>query len=351
MKRISSTYLILLVSFSLFTIMGCEKPEPIESAMKVSVDRSYYKTGENSLCLEYSLNFKVKNIWCFWYQGEKLLHKEQIQEFTFSDGINAHEISLDSLGVSLPASVYAKLEITTIGDEKLLFPTREIHIGYLDGSPFNQPNLMAYWPLEKNVDDYTYNGHHLESQGWYDFLEIPQTQKSGTYFDGTNFLFTNHKKTLNPRELSISAYIYIDELNDKDGGDLYTIVSKREFEGWGTSFDLRLAKRSKDGFEISVSWRFNETNGWLETNRRFPFKKAIHIVYVHNEDVVELWANGELISQIPSPGLLKNTNNLPICVGTRPGIRHSYKGIISDLAIWGSSLNKTMIQNIYNQYR
>jgi hypothetical protein len=178
---------------------------------------------------------------------------------------------------------------------------------------------------------------------------MPNTVIKSTYFSNNAYLTRPHNNRLNPSALSISAYLYLDDINDP--ANIYNLVSKRDYTGWGSSFEFKVSKRSVEGYKVSVSWLINGTKREFESALNFPFKQAAHIVYVHDENTVQIWVNGEKTDEIVSPGLLSNENNLPLCLGTRPGVRHSFTGYLRDVGIWGRALNSQEIKDIAALYR
>jgi hypothetical protein len=241
------------------------------------------------------------------------------------------------------------MEVTTLGGEIIRDTSEPLNIGFLDNTPMgNAPNLLAFWPLTDDYEDYTLNQNHLSTVGSLILTNMPNTVIKSTYFSNNAYLTRPQNNQLNPRALSISAYLYLDDVNDPE--DLYTLVSKRDYTGWGSSFDFKVSKRAADGYKVSLSWTFNGTNSYYESAANIPFKKAAHILYVHDENTVQIWVNGEKTDEIASPGLLSNENNLPLCLGTRPGLRHSFTGYLRDVGIWGRALNDEEIKNIATLY-
>jgi hypothetical protein len=207
---------------------------------------------------------------------------------------------------------------------------------------------MAFWPLTDDFEDYTLNQNHMTPIGAPIHQIIPNTGFKGTYFSNDAYLKAPHKSSLNPSRVSISALLYLDDLNDP--ADLHTLVSKREYGGWGNSFDFKVSKRDPSGFKISVSWSYKGADKYLESNQNFPFKQRAHILYVHDENTIQIWVNGEKTDEIASPGLLGTENNLPLCIGTRPGVRHSLRGYLRDVGIWNRALSESEIKNIAALY-
>jgi hypothetical protein len=209
--------------------------------------------------------------------------------------------------------------------------------------------LLAFWPLTDDYEDYTLNQNHLNAVGSLIHTSMPNTVIKSTYFSNNAYLTRPHNNQLNPRALSISAYLYLDDINDP--ANIYNLVSKRDYTGWGSSFEFKVSKRTAEGYKVSLSWSIDGTKTEFESAANLPFKKAAHVVYVHDANVVQIWVNGEKTDEIASPGLISNDNTLPLCVGTRPGVRHSFSGYLRDVGIWGRALNSQEIEDIAALYR
>jgi hypothetical protein len=268
----------------------------------------------------------------------------------FSNGVDSFITPFNDLNITLPAKLRCVMEVTTLGGEIIRDTSEPLNIGFLDNTPMgNAPNLLAFWPLTDDFEDYTLNQNHMIAVGSLNRTNMPNTVIKSTYFSNNAFLTRPHNNRLNPSALSISAYLYLDDINDP--ANLYNLVSKRDYTGWGSSFELKVSKRSVEGYKVSVSWLINGTKREFESDVNFPFKQAAHIVYVHDENTVQIWVNGEKTDEIVSPGLLSNENNLPLCLGTRPGVRHSFTGYLRDVGIWGRALNSQEIKDIAALYR
>lgn len=334
---------------ALYLLVSCERPEPIPSALRVYVDHIRYAQNEENLYTLFHLNFKTSDFTFTWLNGNDVCYKATYSNISF-DGMDSFRTSLMDLNISLPARLRCIIEVTTLGGAVIRDTSLPINIGFLDNTPFGDaPGLLAFWPLSMDFEDYTLNQNHMIPVGAPTHNIMPGTASTSTYFSNDAFLFTPHKNRLNPRKISISALLYLNDLNDP--ADLHTLVSKREYGGWGTSFDLKVAKRAANGFKVSVSWSFNGTDRYLESTENLPFKQATHIIYVHDEKKIQIWINGEMKDEEVSPGLLDNDNNLPVCIGSRPGLRHSLKGYLRDIGIWDRALSELEIKKIYALYR
>lgn len=322
--------------------MGCERSEPIPSAMRASIDRIIYSPTEEKFSTVYQVNFRWTSIDFTFFNGNQVCYQTKVSGGPFGSQ-ETLTTTLQEMQLMLPAKLKCIMEVTTTGGDVIRDTSEHLNIGFLENTPMgNAANLLAFWPLAEDFEDYTLNQHHLKPTGSLLFGPIPNTLLRGTYFSNNAYLSRPHSAGLNPRALSISAYLYLDDLQDP--ADLHTLVSKRDFTGWGSSFDFKVSKRAADGFKVSVSWSIKGVNGYYESAANIPFKKASHIVYVHDENVVQIWVNGIKTDEIPSPGLLSNDNNLPLCVGTRPGVRHSLTGYLRDVGIWARALNEQEIQ-------
>jgi hypothetical protein len=316
--------------------------------MRVSVDQIQYSPNDGSIKTLYRINFKSNSTRFIFLKGDQLCYQTTATS-AFSNSVESFITPFNDLNITLPAKLRCVMEVTTLGGEIIRDTSEPLNIGFLDNTPMgNAPNLLAFWPLTDDYEDYTLNQNHLSAVGSLILTNMPNTVIKSTYFSNNAYLTKPHKNQLNPRALSISAYLYLDDIVDP--ADLHTLVSKRDFTGWGSSFDFKVSKRAPDGYKVSVSWSINGTNGYYESAVNIPFKKAAHIVYVHDENTVQIWVNGEKTDEIASPGLLSNENNLPLCIGTRPGVRHSLTGYLRDVGIWGRALSSQEIKDIAALY-
>ncbi|GDX50352.1 hypothetical protein LBMAG26_12110 [Bacteroidota bacterium] len=339
---------LVLYLFVLLLLGNCESPEPIQSALRVSVDQIRFSSNDGSITTQYRINFKSSSTRFIFLKGDQLCYQTTATS-VFSNGVDSFITPFNDLNITLPAKLRCVMEVTTLGGEIIRDTSEPLNLGFLDNTPMgNAPNLLAFWPLADDYEDYTANQNHLTAVGALFQTNLPNTPFKGTYFSNNAYLTRLHNNRLNPRALSISAYLFLDDINDP--ADLYTLVSKRDYTGWGSSFDFKVSKRVADGFKISVSWTINGVNSYYESAANIAFKKATHIVYVHDENTVQIWVNGKKTDEIVSPGLLSNENNLPLCVGARPGVRHSLKGYLRDVGIWGRALNSQEIKDIAALY-
>lgn len=339
---------LVLYLFVLLLLGNCERPDPIQSAMRVSVDQIQYSPNDGSIKTLYRINFKSNSTRFIFLKGDQRCYQTTATS-AFSNSVESFITHFNDLNITLPAKLRCVMEVTTLGGEIIRDTSEPLNIGFLDNTPMgNAPNLLAFWPLTDDYEDYTLNQNHLNAVGSLIHTSMPNTVVKSTYFSNHAYLTRPHNNQLNPRALSISAYLYLDDINDP--ADLYTLVSKRDYTGWGSSFDFKVSKRAADGYKVSLSWTFNGANSYYESAANIPFKKATHIVYVHDENTIQIWVNGEKTDEIVSPGLLNNENNSPLCLGTRPGVRHSLTGHLRDVGIWSRALNSQEIKDIAALY-
>jgi hypothetical protein len=316
--------------------------------MRVSVDQIQYSPNDGSIKTLYRINFKSNSTRFIFLKGDQRCYQTTATS-AFSNSVESFITHFNDLNITLPAKLRCVMEVTTLGGEIIRDTSEPLNIGFLDNTPMgNAANLLAFWPLTDDYEDYTLNQNHLNAVGSLIHTGMPNTVIKSTYFSNNAHLTRPHNNQLNPRALSISAFLYLDDINDP--ANLYNLVSKRDYTGWGTSFELKVSKRSVEGYKVSVSWFINGTKREFESAINFPFKQAAHIVYVHDENTVQIWVNGEKTDEIASPGLLSNLNNMPICIGTRPGVRHSLTGHLRDVGIWGRALSSQEIKDIASLY-
>ncbi len=340
---------LVLYLFVLLLLGNCERPDPIQSAMRVSVDQIQYSPNDGSIKTLYRINFKSSSTRFIFFKGDQLCYQTTATS-AFSNSVESFITHFNDLNITLPAKLRCVMEVTTLGGEIIRDTSEPLNIGFLDNTPMgNAPNLLAFWPLTDDYEDYTLNQNHLTAVGSLIHTSMPNTVIKSTYFSNNAYLTRPHNNQLNPRSLSISAFLYLDDINDL--ANIYNLVSKRDYTGWGSSFEFKVSKRTAEGYKVSLSWSIDGTKTEFESAANLPFKKAAHVVYVHDANVVQIWVNGEKTDEIASPGLISNDNTLPLCVGTRPGVRHSFSGYLRDVGIWGRALNSQEIEDIAALYR
>ena len=340
---------ITLIIIGLFILNSCERPDPIPSALRLNIEYLNYNSSEQAISTIFYLNFKPNTFKIKWFQGSTLIYEDLLKNVRF-EGLDSFKTSLIDLKVSLPAKLRCEIEVLTLGNASIEVSSKPINIGFLEQTPFgNTPGLLAFWPLLEDYEDYTTNQHHMNPMGVLEHKVIPNTPYKGCYFTNNAYLFSDHDKRLNPKNVSIAAFVYLNDLNDP--ADLHTLVSKREYNGWGNSFDFKVSKGVTSVYKVSVSWNLNVKNNEFESTENLSFKKAAHIVYTHDDKYIRIWVNGSKIDERPSEGSLENTNNLPVCIGTRPGVRHSLKNaFLRDVAIWNRALSDKEIKEIASLY-
>jgi hypothetical protein len=211
--------------------------------------------------------------------------------------------------------------------------------------------LKAFWPLEKDILDYSGNSQNGSSNNGVAFKKIPGTDVDAGYFEGNSNVVISHSNLFNVTEYSISGLIYPESIPDNN---LSAIISKREQFGWGNSFELDLAWNSGD-FLIFTGWSIGGSNlsnvSSSNANGIFKFNNLLHVCLTHDSQKNIIYVNGIKISEKNSNGFV-GSNLLDISIGRRlTNGWHPFKGYIKDVALWGKALSAAEIQQIADSYK
>ena len=119
-------------------------------------------------------------------------------------------------------------------------------------------------------------------------------------------------------------------------------LSKREPSGWGSSFEFSPDIGDKAfGYSNSISGNFSGGAGEDNFN---TWKTAF---YVHDNDSIKIYLDGEIVQRISSPGSF-NSNTLDVTIGMRGNGWHGFKGHISNIGLWNRALSDSELYDLYN---
>jgi hypothetical protein len=211
--------------------------------------------------------------------------------------------------------------------------------------------LLAYWPLESDVKDYSGNNQHATTtNGNIIFKKTPNQKFDAAYFNGNSSLNVPHSNNLNPNTFTISSYITPTTINDNTNANYSVIIGKREGDGWGNGFEYGIGKLDNVNYIVAATWT-NSGNGGIQSPKAFSFGTSTHFIYTHDKDSAKLFVNGKILIAQKSNGVINNGNTLPITIGRRGNGYHPFTGYINDVAVWDRVLNKKEIEDISNMFK
>lgn len=207
-----------------------------------------------------------------------------------------------------------------------------------------QNGLVGYWPFNNNCNDLGTNGLNGTPSAVLSTTDRNNVPNSAYYFNGTNsFIEIPHNSNFNINELTISLWYYANNYTD---GSQRILISKRESNGWGTSFQCGLDSIGSRG--VHADFTINGGNSWARYNSAsLNTGTWYNYTYVHRVDSAFIYVNGNLVCDTITGGNL-GFNSLPLRIGQRPNGAHPFSGKIDDLIIFNRALNKQEISQLYN---
>lgn len=137
---------LVLYLFVLLLLGNCESPEPIQSALRVSVDQIRFSSNDGSITTQYRINFKSSSTRFIFLKGDQLCYQTTATS-VFSNGVDSFITPFNDLNITLPAKLRCVMEVTTLGGEIIRDTSEPLNLGFLDNTPMgNAPNLLAFGP-------------------------------------------------------------------------------------------------------------------------------------------------------------------------------------------------------------
>jgi hypothetical protein len=164
---------------------------------------------------------------------------------------------------------------------------------------------------------------------------------SSYIFDNTDNISIAHNNLFNAPQISISLWYNVIDYSSQT-----VVISKREPNGWGSSFELNLGTVNNLN-AIGTSWSVGGNNSLAYENSSILTNQWYNFTYVWRSDSVLLYLNGDFVEGIGISGDL-NFNTLPITIGSRGNGWHQTIGSIDDIGIWNRALNQQEITDLYN---
>jgi len=214
---------------------------------------------------------------------------------------------------------------------------------------FNSINgLIAFWELKNDlIDDSKFKNNGI-ANGNIEFKKIPNTPFDGAYFDGNSFIQVKHSDSVNPTEYSICAFICTEKNLTHPAG---RIISKRELNGWGNSFELGTSYNNNNSYNINTEWtdsRGNNSNTSSSANH--IYNVAYNVCMTHSATENAIYIDGVLTAKKTSYGTISNGNNLDITIGSR-GNGNLFTGYMRDVAIWNRAISESEVQKVASLYK
>ena len=219
-----------------------------------------------------------------------------------------------------------------------------------------QNGLVGYWPFCGNANDESGNGNNGTVNGATLTTDRFGNANSAYSFDGVNDRISiSHNQALSPSIVTVSLWFNASTFLNTDGNQSQ-LVSKREFSGWGSAYELGIGKMPPEYLNSSTNTLY--TNYTISNNNYTKHYSSSGLTvndwhqaaYSHDGQYVKFYIDGILVYETPSNGELSDPGQLPLWFGGRPGGigRSFYNGLLDEIAIYNRVLNAAEIQQLYN---
>jgi hypothetical protein len=205
-------------------------------------------------------------------------------------------------------------------------------------------DLIAFYPFDGDINDYSGNGNHGTSQGG-NFEKDMQNNTSSAYdFNGTSdHISINNSTSLKSpsRFISMASWVKIRSFTRAiDNKDYSVLFCKSEST---TNAQYRLAVTP---YGISVI--NNGKLGTLEVGPDNTGSNWIHITAVIEDSLLTYYRNGELMGTMVLPlNFTFNKENKLFIGRDDPGGLEYYDGLLDDVRIYSRKLSATEVAQIY----
>jgi hypothetical protein len=212
--------------------------------------------------------------------------------------------------------------------------------------------LVGWWPFTGNPNDLSVNTNNGTVTGATLTADRFGNPNNAYSFNGTssNSIDIPHNASFDVSNVTISAWYNAIDYGVNITSYKRLIVSKREWGGWGNSFEVNIeAPFSGTVNKMQACWTINGVNSILTFEDGSLLTNTwSHFVYTHDNDSAKIYLNGDLVQSMAiSGGLTYNT--LPVRFGGRPSDGwHPFNGDLDDIGIWNRALTACEIQDLYS---
>jgi hypothetical protein len=212
--------------------------------------------------------------------------------------------------------------------------------------------LVGWWPFTGNPNDLSVNTNNGTVTGATLTADRFGNPNNAYSFNGTssNSIDIPHNASFDVSNVTISAWYNAIDYGVNITSYKRLIVSKREWGGWGNSFEVNIeAPFSGTVNKMQACWTINGVNSILTFEDGSLLTNTwSHFVYTHDNDSAKIYLNGALVQSMAiSGGLTYNT--LPVRFGGRPVDGwHPFNGDLDDIGIWNRALSACEIQDLYS---
>ncbi len=216
----------------------------------------------------------------------------------------------------------------------------------------NNPDLLAYFPFDSTLDDYSPLHNNAKPFGNVRFAR--GVRGAAVEFDGIDdYLQIDHLDAYNGDEKSISFWFYKnnDSIRDTPNlDDVEGLIFKSYDTGLRRDFSFSLGLQNPPFNVAFVIYQNTDSLTFLKLYERIQPRTWYHVVGTYNKTSARFYVNGELVIEAPITHPIYHSD-APIIVGTVPPPGHNFtrffNGKMDELAIFNHALTQAEVQKIY----
>ena len=210
-------------------------------------------------------------------------------------------------------------------------------------TPSAEAGLVAYYPFDQDVRDYSNNGNDGAIEGNLSFVSA--AVGSGARFDGQSFVRVTDSSSLDLHDaFTFSAWLYKE---DAGTGGWSIILSKGDTSALGNDSPYALAHTIDGLFPLVRLTQNSYTN--ISSSTRTDFKEWHLLTVTWDGENVKFYSNGSLTDTKTWNGKLPNSSASLLIGCDPPGATEYFKGIIDELRIYNYALTSGDINTLYTQ--
>jgi len=197
--------------------------------------------------------------------------------------------------------------------------------------------LISDWPLNENSGEIAYDQTGNNNATIFGAQWEPGVNGSCLKFNGiSNYAVAPNAENLNPvSQVTVMAWAKTYE------NKTAKIAQKGDWDGHGVNQDKWSGWKGHIRLENNQSESIDWQNG-------IPvFDEWYHVCVTYDGNIMKLYVNGQLRNSKEVSGNLK-INNRTFSIGSDNGAQKFFNGCIDDVRFYGTALDQTTIQAIYN---
>lgn len=202
--------------------------------------------------------------------------------------------------------------------------------------------LNAYWPFDSNASDLINQNNGLV------FAPVISigTKNNSYSFDGYNdYLLVNSSASLNVNSMTLSAWIYLSDLNDKGIIGKYDNHGEYSYVFWYKGGKIYFEIGSDNVFNTSVNSNvINQANKWY------------YVVGTYDQQKIRLYVDGILVASVNENRNI-GAGSFPLCFGTvkydclttniyANKLENYFKGKIDDVKLYTRALSDSEVLSL-----